>query len=615
MSLYIPNAIQTIQADYAPQIEPSGDTTPLPLRQDPDGNLMARSLVLTDEGSIRANFANSSISVSVGTITLTNGSNVVSGTNFAQYDLHAGDYIKLDADAESAWGQIDYFESADSAVLVNNYTGTGGTGAGSRAYFKPTTGSGGTISVASGQLTIASGGTASSVSSVKRVMDYSPLVFRDRCSISQRVTNQEIRIGFKDPSSTVKYFARFVASGTTATVISCVTGRNPTGAPSGAETQTTTVTLPRGVTTAVINDYRIEQLVEVCRFYINGVLVASHSSVLPQQYDELEAHIEVENTGAASNTNIIVDYIAVKNHNKLEVGVLSESDSIVANQPSLEIMNFSQAGVITINTDLIIVDCRQLRTVNVQASSIGTTGRLDFLLTNDLSVTGTAQVAYPIGGGAGVTTTTAAGVWNISTNGAAYLRIRLGVATTAGTTTIYATGSQLSVPLPLPATQPVSGTVTATISAAAATIAKAEDAVAASGDTGVFALGVRRDGPTLTTQTSAAGDYSEIAVDNGGAQYMRQRPLTYSRLIADGQVKNAAGNIHTITIAPTGTVTAGVLTVYDSLTETGTVIFSVALPVTTFTPFTVTLNVAALTGIYVGFDATLANVQVTTSYI
>ena len=463
MSIYIPNAIQTVERDFAPQYEPMGSDVPLPLRQDPDGNLLTRGPVLTDEGTVRVNFANTSLAVAIGSITLTNGSNVLTGSNFAQYDLHTGDYVKLDADAESAWAQIDYFESPNRAILTANYTGTGGTSAGSRAFFRPYTGSGGSLAVASGQLTIGSGGTASSITGVERELDYSPLVFRSRLSISQRVANQQIRIGLKDPSATVKYFARFVASGTTNTVIDCVTGRNPTTTPSAAETQTTTITLPRGVTTANANEYRIEQLTEVCRFYINNVLVATHSNIIVHQADILEAQVEVENTGAASNTNIIVDYITAKNHNKLEIGILSDSEQIVAVTPTLEIANFSQAGVISINTNILIIDCSQLRTVNLQATSIGTTGRLDFFLTNDLSVTGTAQPAYPIGGGTPVTTTTATGHWNIPTNGSAYLRVRMGVATTAGTTTVFATGSQVPHPIPLPTTQPVSGTVTANI--------------------------------------------------------------------------------------------------------------------------------------------------------
>lgn len=89
----------------------------------------------------------------------------------------------------------------------------------------------------------------------------------------------------------------------------------------------------------------------------------------------------------------------------------------------------------------------------------------------------------------------------------------------------------------------------------------------------------------------------------------------YSRKTADGQVKGSSGFVHTVTIAPTGVVVAGVLTIYDSLSETGNVLLSVALPATTFAPVTLTLDAVAGIGIYVGFDATLANVQATVSYM
>ena len=160
----------------------------------------------------------------------------------------------------------------------------------------------------------------------------------------------------------------------------------------------------------------------------------------------------------------------------------------------------------------------------------------------------------------------------------------------------------------------LSNTTALTPGTAAANLGKAEDAAHASGDVGIFSLGVRRDGPTLSSQASAAGDYSEYAVDDAGVLWTRNRPLTYSRLIADGQVKASAGHLQSITFSPTGTPVAGVITIYDSTTETGTAIFSVSIPASVFTPFTVMLDVAATTGIYVGFDATVTNTQVTTTF-
>lgn len=103
-------------------------------------------------------------------------------------------------------------------------------------------------------------------------------------------------------------------------------------------------------------------------------------------------------------------------------------------------------------------------------------------------------------------------------------------------------------------------------------------------------------------------------VASGGAALVEAGPYVFGRVTADGQIKSSAGFIHTVTISPSGSVVAGVLTIYNSTSESGTVVASFALPVTSFTPFSVTLDVACSTGIYVGFDATLANVSCTVSY-
>ncbi len=89
----------------------------------------------------------------------------------------------------------------------------------------------------------------------------------------------------------------------------------------------------------------------------------------------------------------------------------------------------------------------------------------------------------------------------------------------------------------------------------------------------------------------------------------------YSRKTGDAQVKAGPGSVHTISIAPTtATPTAGLLSIYDSLSETGTVVFSEWVFATT-PGHTINLEGATFnTGIYVGFDGTLANVSVTVVY-
>lgn len=88
----------------------------------------------------------------------------------------------------------------------------------------------------------------------------------------------------------------------------------------------------------------------------------------------------------------------------------------------------------------------------------------------------------------------------------------------------------------------------------ATALGKAEDAVAASGDTGVFALGVRRD--ALTVSASATGDYNELATGQYGEVLVRQyekQARTYSCAV-NVAAAAAATDIATITGSATTTV-------------------------------------------------------------
>lgn len=78
-------------------------------------------------------------------------------------------------------------------------------------------------------------------------------------------------------------------------------------------------------------------------------------------------------------------------------------------------------------------------------------------------------------------------------------------ATGANTTAIKVDGSAV--------TQPVSGTVTATIAAGATTIAKAEDAASASADTGVPAMAIQKATPG--NLAGADGDYEMLQMSAG----------------------------------------------------------------------------------------------------
>jgi len=107
--------------------------------------------------------------------------------------------------------------------------------------------------------------------------------------------------------------------------------------------------------------------------------------------------------------------------------------------------------------------------------------------------------------------------------------------------------------------------------------------------------------------------FAPVYEDNALGKAIVEHRYANARVTADGQVKASAGFIHTVTFAATGTVTAGVVTIYDNTAESGTVLWSGIVQVG-LNPVTITLNISAATGIYVGYDGTIANVATNVSY-
>ena len=80
----------------------------------------------------------------------------------------------------------------------------------------------------------------------------------------------------------------------------------------------------------------------------------------------------------------------------------------------------------------------------------------------------------------------------------------------------------------------------------------------------------------------------------------------YTHVTADVQVAAGKGILHSVVL--NGLTTAGDLTLYDSLTEAGTVIAVVHLDVTTsisVQPITFEYDLAFSTGLYFGYDGNL----------
>ena len=81
----------------------------------------------------------------------------------------------------------------------------------------------------------------------------------------------------------------------------------------------------------------------------------------------------------------------------------------------------------------------------------------------------------------------------------------------------------------------------------------------------------------------------------------------YTHVTADAQVKAGPGVLHSVVL--NGLTTAGDVTIYDSLTEAGTVIAILHLDVTTslsVQPITFLYDLKFTTGLYFGYDGALA---------
>ena len=88
----------------------------------------------------------------------------------------------------------------------------------------------------------------------------------------------------------------------------------------------------------------------------------------------------------------------------------------------------------------------------------------------------------------------------------------------------------------------------------------------------------------------------------------------YQKVTQDTLVATGKGILHTLTFSCNDAApTAGSIVVYDNTAESGAELFNHTFTTTPFVPFSVTLDVAYKTGLYVGFTTT-ADVNLTVSH-
>lgn len=223
------------------------------------------------------------------------------------------------------------------------------------------------------------------------------------------------------------------------------------------------------------------------------------------------------------------------------------------------------------------VDCLNYNTVSVHVTGTHV-GTLVFEVSNN----GTNWVSRTLVGNTGTLASSTTGtdqVW-VGDIGARYFRVRRSVQTSGAATVIvvFASGSTFSPSTGVSGTVSVGGSGTASI-------AKAEDVASASGDVGVFILGVRAPA-TPIAPTSAAGDYGAILTDDegkilpagtGNSTQTKQARVDYTTTSDVALLATAGATlrnyIKTITIENTGAAAARFL-----LRDVTTTVWSVTVP-------------------------------------
>lgn len=275
--------------------------------------------------------------------------------------------------------------------------------------------------------------------------------------------------------------------------------------------------------------------------------------------------VTVQNTGGSTTTALRLDTAfgdiepSTQLNNTpvaiMEVGGTAVGTSVPIGPPAMTVQTYSQAGVIAINTDLLVIDCTSLRGLSIQCASMGTTGVVTAAWSDD-------NTNFPVSNtlmtpaGALAATFNAAGIWTTRVYGR-YLRLRLTTATTAGTTTIHVLGSTL--PLGQPVSQPISGTVS--VSGTLTTAGPAAHSAAASGNP------VQIGGVVATAVSTAevAGDACRLQMSTGGAAIIR--PYAVPEL--DWSYAAAAGGItNTTDVAIKAAAGAGVRNYLTSISVT-----------------------------------------------
>ena len=309
--------------------------TPQSLLVEPDGALRTRARVTTDEGSFIDDFPVARLAGAplggplTGTCTFINGNPAVTGagTKFTT-ELRVGDYVKADADGATAWAQVASVQSDVALTLVAAYTVNHALVAASRQNYVTVIDGGGTgvdVPAPGGVLRMAAQGAV-----VGRVILARGIAAGSRkASAPLEATFTGILFdaaeaailgyfGFADgyppvipPLGTeAQQRAWFVTNGAGTGFVSCQTA----SAVGGFNSQTTLYALPSGGVTTASHVYRVLWLPTAVRFYVDGILAATHVLHLPDPYRAMSLLLALDNLvgGGALNGTAQIEQVALE---------------------------------------------------------------------------------------------------------------------------------------------------------------------------------------------------------------------------------------------------------------------------------------------------------------
>jgi hypothetical protein len=317
--------IATENASYypSPDSKPTGNTSHVFV--DSAGSLQVRGPVLTDEVSFRDDFGGSSLYTDLtGTVTFTNGSATVTGSGTAFLsEVNLEHLLRLSSHADTALVAVGEVVSDTEIELSEPYAGANGSGTAVKSFWIAKTVTGGTVSVVTSKLNLVTNTASGAIAQIKRIADFPPFLLSFNTSISQRIANQSLDIGFADDPDAAVAEVELVFSGTDNTKVNLYTSA------SSGESETNTFTLPGGLVTSSAITYQIEVTNQRVALFVNGTFAGENQLHIPGPYTTMSMYAKLKNTGAtASTTTAVVDVMWFNNFNRLEIASSTKGDPL-----------------------------------------------------------------------------------------------------------------------------------------------------------------------------------------------------------------------------------------------------------------------------------------------